>query len=635
MARHRTHRITVPALGGLARAAALGALVFSAGMLGEARAAYDTPVNGFAMYDEPKLPPDFKNFPYVNPDAPKGGTLRMALVGSYDTFNPFILKGNPVDGLGPLSKDSVVLVPTSVFESLAVYSNDEPFTMYGLIAKTIEVPKDRSSVTFNLRKEARFQDGTPITADDVIFSFTTLRDKGAPFFRNYYASVAKVEKNGPLSVTFRFVSANQKELPLILGELPVLSKAYWTKHDITQSTIEPPLGSGPYRVAKFDIGNYVVYERDKNYWGKDLPVNVGRFNFDTVRVNYYRVDFPAFEAFKAGQADVWVETSANRWATSYDFPAMKRGDVLRARVPLGTTQGVEGLFFNTRRPIFQDRRVREALGNAFDFEWENKIIAYNQYAHARSYFNNSDLEAKGVPQGLELQILEPFRGKIPDDVFTKEFNPPSTAHATVRDNLRDAQQLLASAGWKIDKDGIMKNAAGEPLKFEILMYTSPDLERLVLPIVANFKLLGIQAELRAVDQGQFINRVRAFDYDMVFGGIGESDSPGNEQRAFWGTKAASEPGSRNYAGVHDPAIDSVIEGLVHADTRADLVAHVHALDRLLQYGYYVIPFWYLPAQRIAWWKQFHHPDATPQSGPGFTDWWTTGPAPSETPPAPK
>jgi microcin C transport system substrate-binding protein len=591
------------------------------GSVGTAHAVYNKPVPAFAMYGEPKEPPDFKYFPYVNPNAPKGGTLHVASIGTYDSFNPFIAAGSPADGLGPLTSDQAPAIPSAVIESLAIENTDEPFAMYGLIAKTIVVPPDRSWVTFNLRKEAHFSDGTPITADDVVFSFNELLAKGAPFIKSYYANVAKVEKNGPLSVTFHFVSANQKELPLILGELPVLSKAFWTTHDLSKGIIVPPLGSGPYKVAKYDIGNYVIYERDPNYWGKDLPINVGRYNFDKIRIDYYRDDIPAFEAFKAGQEDIWFENSAERWAKQYDFPAFKRGDVIRQLIPIHSTQGMEGLFYNTRKPIFQNRVVREALAYAFDFEWVNKYLTFGQYSHARSYFNNSDLEAKGVPTGEELQLLEPFRGKIPDEVFTKQYDPPSTANTTLRDNLRTAQQLLAQAGWKIGKDGKMQDASGKPFKFEILLAYSPGTERIIQPVVDNLKLLGIDATMRPMDRAQFVNRVRSFDFDMVFIGVGESDSPGNEQRAFWGSAAASQPGSRNYAGVHDPAIDAMIKGLVLADTRPDLVAHVHALDRLLEWGYYCIPYFYLPADRIAYWKYVEHPAQTPLLGPGYSTWW--------------
>jgi microcin C transport system substrate-binding protein len=572
----------------------------------------DSPVrslNGLAMVGEPKYGPDFKHFDFVNPDAPKGGEVRQASIGSFDSFNPFIVKGSPAAGVGAL------------FETLTVSNPDEPFTEYGLLAKSIEVPDDRSWVAFDLRPEARFQDGTPVTADDVVFSFNILRDKGDPRYALYYASVTKAEVLGPLKVKFTFKDANNRELPLIIGQLPVLPKHYWQGKTFDETTLAAPLGSGPYKVESFEVGRYVVYRRDPNYWGWKLPVKVGRDNFDVVRFDYYRDPNVAQIAFLAGAYDYKIESSSKTWSTGYDTPAVKDRRIVKAEIHNQNPSGMQSFAFNTRKPMFRDRRLREALDYAYDFEWANKNLFFGLYTRTKSYFDNSELASSGLPSPEELNILEPFRGKVPDEVFTKEFKLPTTdGSGNNRTNLRQAAALLESAGWII-KDGRRVNKeTGEALSFEILL-SNTLFERVALPFAQNLKRLGIDARVRTVDPAQFQQRVQNFDFDMIVGLWGQSASPGNEQREYWGSKAADIIGSQNLIGIKDPVIDALIEEVVKAPDRAQLVTRVHALDRVLLWGQYVIPHWHSAFNRVAYWDRFGRPAAPPKYDLGFDSWW--------------
>ena len=572
----------------------------------------ESPVHTYyalSLLGEPKYPADFKHFDFVNPDAPKGGEIKRAAIGSFDSFNPFIIKGDPAEGIGAL------------FETLMTQSPDEADTAYGLLAQSVEIPEDRSWVAFNLRPEARFQDGTPVTAEDVVFSFNILTTKGDPQYALYYAGVAKVEAVGPLKVKFTFKNTTNRELPEILGQLPVLPEHYWKDKAFDETTLVPPVGSGLYKVDSFEVGRYVSYRRDPNYWGAKLPVRIGRDNWDVIRFDYYKEPNVAQIAFLAGAYDFKQEISAKVWATGYDTPAAKDGRIVKEQIPYNIPSGMQCFVFNTRKAIFQDPRVREALGYAFDFEWDNKNLFFGQYVRTKSFFDNSELASSGLPSPEELKILEPFRGKIPDEVFTKAFTLPNTdGSGNNRANLRQADALLNAAGWVI-KDGKRVNAkTGEALSFEILL-DNPLLERVALPFSQSLKRLGVDARVRTVDSSQYVQRTQTFDFDMVVGAFGESLSPGNEQRFFWGSAAADSPGSPNLVGIKNPAIDALIEELVAAPTRQQLIYQTRALDRVLLWNYYVIPHFHLGAYRIAYWNRFSRPAVMPKYDLGFDTWW--------------
>ncbi len=567
--------------------------------------------HGIAMHGDLKYGPDFTHFDYVNPSAPKGGEVKQAAFGTFDSFNPFIIRGNSATEIG------------RIYDSLLVSSADEPFSEYGLLAEKVETPADRSWVAFTLRPAARWHDKRPITVEDVLWSFDTLRTKGQPFFRGYYGNVATVEKVGARTVKFTFKPGENRELPLILGQLPILPKHYWQGRDFEQTTLEPPLGSAAYKIDSFEPGRQVTYRRVVDYWGKDLPVNVGRDNFDVVRFDYYRDSTVALEAFKAGEYDLRVENSAKDWATAYDFPALRSGGVRKEEIPHKRPAGMQAFVFNTRRPLFEDARVRQALGYAFDFEWSNKTLFYGQYTRTRSYFDNSELAARGLPSPAELALLEPHRGKIPDAVFTTEYNPPRTdGSGNIRDNLRQAVALLSAAGWVIDKQTkqLTHAASGRVLAFEILLL-QPEFERIVLPFVKNLERLGVTATVRTVDTAQYRRRLDEFDFDVVVGNWQQSLSPGNEQRNFWGSEFASRPGSQNLIGIKSPVVDALVEGLIAAPDRNSLVNRVHALDRVLQWGHWVIPQWHLPYDRLAYWDKFGHPTIIPAQGVQLDAWW--------------
>ena len=580
------------------------ALLLAAGRAAKAAITY-----GMSLYGDFKYPPDFKHYDYVNPDAPKGGTMKMESLGTFDTLNPFVVKGVPASGIG------------MVFDTLMTRSDDEPATDYPLVAESADLAPDRASVVYNLNPKARFNDGTPITPADVVWSFETLRDKGAPLYRFYYGDVIKIETQGDHGVKFTFKNGDNRELPAILSELPVLPKAYWATRDFEKTTLEPPLGSGPYKIGAVDPGKSITYQRVDDYWAKDLPVNLGRFNVDTIRYDYYRDATVALEAFKAGAYDVREEKSSKAWATGYDGPALRDGLIKRISIPDQNPSPMQGFGYNLRRALFQDPLVRQALAYAFDFEWSNQNLFYGSYTRTRSYYDNSELAATGLPQRDELKILEPFKGQIPDEVFTKEYDPPKyTDTFTIRDGLRDALGLLKQAGWSFQGEQLVSDKIGEPFKFEILDY-DPAIERVALPFIQNLKRLGITATMRTVDVSQFQQLMNNFNYDMTIVNFGESLSPGNEQREFFGSKAADQPGSQNTLGIKSPVIDQLIEGIISAPTRADLVAHVHALDRVLQWGFYVIPQYHLPVHWIAYWDKFRRPATAPKYAPGIDTWW--------------
>jgi microcin C transport system substrate-binding protein len=592
---------------GLAAVLAGGTLLFWAPLV----AADAAPVKSHALTldDEPKYGPDFKHLDYVNPNAPKGGTVRLFSIGSFDTFNPFIIKGDPAAGIGNL------------FETLMSAPEDDSLTEYGLIAESVEVPSDLSYATYNLRKEAIFHDGSPITAADVVFSFNILRDEGRPRYRFYYANVAKVEALGPRRVKFSFSGPPNRELPQIVGQVPVLSKAYWEKRDFSKTTLEPPVGSGPYKIKAFEAGRFIIYERVKNYWGANIPLKVGTDNFDFIRYDFVRDQVVALEAFKAGQYDFRLENTSKDWATSYDFPALRDGLVKKESLRHERPAGMQAFIFNIRRDKFKNRLVRHALAYAFDFEWSNKQLFYGQYSRTTSFFENSDLAARGLPTPEELQLLEPLRGKIPDEVFTKVYSPPKTdGTGNIRKNLRIASRLLRKAGWRIVNNRLINPKDGKPLIIEFLL-VSPAFERVVAPFIRNLKRLGVEGRIRTVDPAQYLNRLQQFDYDVIVSTFGQSRSPGNEQRNYWSSSAVKRPGSRNWIGVSNPAIDSLIDKIVSARNRKSLIIATRALDRILQWSHFVVPQWHIREDRVAWWDKFGRPKIKPAYGVGFASWW--------------
>lgn len=569
------------------------------------------PAHGVAMHGDVKYPPDFTHFEYVDPDAPKGGTMTYSAIGTFDSLHPYILRGQPAAGLG-------VLV-----ETLTRRSNDEAFTEYGLLAESIEMPEDRTWVAFTLRPEARWHDGEPVTVDDVIWSLETLKTKGHPFYRAYYANVVSAREEGERRVVFEFDGGINRELPLIVGQMPILPRHYWETRDFEASTLEPPLGSGPYRVARVDPGRSITYERVEDYWGADVPVNRGRFNFDTIRYEYFRDSNVALEAFKAGQYDFRVENTARLWATAYTGPGIDAGLIRREEISDESGTGMQGYVFNTRRAIFEDPLVRRALAYAFDFEWSNKTLFFDQYARSYSYFSNTELAATDLPDERELAMLEPFRDQLPPEVFTAVYTPPSTdGSGELRGNLRTAFELLQEAGWEVDRATrkLVHAETGRPMRFEILL-VNPAFERITGPFLRNLERLGIDATMRTVDTAQYQNRMDAFDFDMAVSVWGQSLSPGNEQRDFWSCEAAATSGSRNLAGICDPVVDAMIERVIQAEDREELVAATRALDRVLLKGHYVIPHWYSPVTRVAYWDKFARAPIDPRYGLDLNAWW--------------
>jgi microcin C transport system substrate-binding protein len=566
------------------------------------------PAHGVAMHGDLKYGPDFQHFDYVNPNAPKGGTVTFSAVGSFDSFNPYIIKGDPAVGI------------TLLYESLTTQSLDEPFSEYGLLAGSIEMPEDRSWVAFTLRPEARWHDGKPVTVEDVIWSLETLREKGAPFYRYYYKNVKSVEATGERRVKFTFDQTVNRELPLIIGQLPILPKHYFAGREFDRTTLEPPLGSGPYRIKSFEPGRTVVYERVADYWGADLPVSRGSNNFDEVRYEYYRDANVAMEAFKAGAYDLRLENASKFWATAYTGPMFDAGWIVKEEIPNQLGTGMQGFAFNLRRPLFQDPKVRQALAYAFDFEWTNRTIMYGQYARTQSYFSNTELGAQGLPSAAELALLESFRDQLPEEVFTQVYHAPSAeGEGGIRQNLRTALRLLGEAGWQVE-GGKLVNAQGQPFRFEILL-NGPSFERHTLPFVKNLERLGIAATVRTVDPAQYQNRMNEFDFDMTVEAFGQSLSPGNEQRDYWGSEAAGTPGSRNTIGITNPAVDHLIDKIIQAPTREDLVTATRALDRVLLWGHYVIPHWHTRTFRVAYWDKFDRPNTTPPYGLPLFSWW--------------
>lgn len=569
--------------------------------------------HGVAMHGAPKYGPDFTHFDYVNPKAVKGGKVTLGALGSFDSFNPFILKGTPPAGIGQL------------FETLTASSADEPFSQYGLLAEAVRMPEDRSWVEFKLNPAARFHNGTTVTPEDVVFSFETLTSKGHPFYRSYYAGVERAEKTGEKIVRFTFKEGTEnRELPLTIGQLQVFPAHDYESRAFDESSLTIPVGSGPYKVKDYEPGRHITYERDPTYWGKDLPVKIGLNNFDTIRYDYYRDTTVALEAFKAGAIDFRIETESKKWATAYDVPEEKKDKLIKQTFAHGLPSGMQGFVFNTRRPIFKDAKTRAALAHAFDFTWANKTLFYSQYIRTKSYFDNSDMAAdEALPTKDELALLEPLKADLPKEVFTDIYAPPSTAgKGGLRGNLKKALTLLQEAGWTVNDDGVMVDKDGTPFTFEIMLNAASAAawERITLPFAKNLKRLGITATVRSVDVNQYKNRSDSFDFDMVVDVFGQSLSPGNEQRGFWGSVAADQDGSRNMAGIKSEAIDALIGAIIAAPDREALTTACRALDRALLWGHYVIPHWHIPYTRAAYWDKFSVPESTPMQGMQFDSW---------------
>jgi microcin C transport system substrate-binding protein len=579
------------------------------------------PSYGMSLFGDPlKYPKDFTHFDYVNPDAPKGGSVRFGDIGTFDNLNPFILRG-----VSYVRYADSMVGPGAVYDSLMAGTLDEPNSVYGLIAESVDLPPDRASITFTLNPKARFQDGSPITPDDVCWTYDTLIDKGHPIYRIELANVVKCEVLDAHRVKFTFKDGSDRDLPMELAGLPVLPKKWWQGRDFSAPTLDIPLGSGPYRIATVDPGRSITYERVKDYWAQNLPVNKGLNNFDTMRVDYYRDMSVMFEALKAGQIDVREEYTAKDWETAYDFPAVKDGAIVKAVFHHEVPQGMQGFIFNTRRPIFADPRVRHAIGYLFDFEWTNKNLLYSAYERTKSYWENSDLAARGLPQGDELALLETYRGRIPDAVFTKPYEPPVyDGSGNIRDGVRAALELFKEAGWSVKGEKLVNDKTGAPFTFEFLN-DEPRIEKVILPFLQNLQKVGIEARLRDVDSAQYENRRRDYDYDMISLNYIATLSPGTELRDFFGSTAAATPGSANTSGIKDPVVDDLIEKAIAARSRAALVPIIHALDRVLLYGYYVVPNWYADYFRVAYWNKFGMPKNPPKYGNSaaavINSWW--------------
>ena len=554
--------------------------------------------HAMALHGTAKYPANFKHFDYVNPQAPKGGKLTLGQQGSYDSLNPFIAKGTSASHL------------SLIYDTLTYHSSEEAFTQYGLVAETMEYPKDRSWVIFHLRPEATFHDGTAITADDVVFTFNTLMEKGNPFYQSYYAGVEQVLALDKQRVKFSFKDGTNNELPLIVGQLPVLPKHFWQQRDFAASSLEIPLGSGPYKIKSFDAGKSISYERVDDYWGKDLNVNKGSYNFDQIQIDYYKDAVVLLEALKAGQYDFRYENASKQWATGYQGKALAQGKLIKEEISHKIPRGMQAFFFNLRRPFFQDIRVRQAINLAFNFEWSNQNLFYNAYTRTESYFSNSELAASGLPSEQELAILQPYREQLPASVFDQAYQAPiSDGDKYNRKNLLKAQALLQQAGWQI-KDNRLYNSAGEHLSFEILL-VQPSFERIVNPFIASLKKLGISAHIRMVEISQYINRMRDFDYDMMVGTLGQSLSPGNEQIEYWHSSRADVKASRNILGIKNSVIDELIDLVIAAPNRESLINRTRALDRVLLHHHYVIPQFHISSHRIAYWNKFGKPDRSP------------------------
>lgn len=591
-----------------------GVLLASAMLVGAA--AHAEPRHGISTFGDLKYPAEFKHFDYVNPNAPKGGRLSTVGTGAlttFDSFNGFILKGDAAQGL------------SATFDTLMERAADEPDSMYGLVAKTADIAADGKSITFALRAEAKFSDGSQLTADDVVFTFDTLKAKGHPQYRLLLRDVIKAEAIDLATVRYTFQGEQTRDLPLLVAGLPVLSKAFYATRNFEETSLEPVLGSGPYKVSDFTQGRYVTYKRRDDYWAKDLPINRGRYNFDEVRYEYYKDRTAGLEGFKAGVYDLREEFTARDWVTAYDFPAAKEGRVLRVTLPDDNPSGTQGFFINTRRAKFADVRVRQALDLLFDYEWLNNNIFSNLYKRTHSYFENSDMKAVGPPSAAELALLEPFRAQLPPSVFGEPYLPPvSDASGKDRKLLRDADALLTAAGWVV-KDGRRFNAKGESLDLEFLII-DPSTERILGPYVENLKRVGINATLRRIDPAQYERRAKEFDYDVIGTRFVMRLTPGVELKGYFSSETADVSGSLNRSGIKDPVVDAMIVHIAQAKTRTQANIAASALDRVLRANTYWVSNWFKASHNIAYWDKFDRPAVKPRYDRGIIDTWWFDPA---------
>ena len=577
--------------------------------------------HGYAQFGTLRYPATFTHFDWVNPDAPKGGTLKVMAFGTFDTLNPYTFKGTSPVSTANFLQYGVNELNETLMAGTGQYapSGDEPTSSYGLIAQSVEYNEGRSWVVFNLRPEARFHDGTPITAYDVAFSYNLLLKEGHPQYRTNLQEVQRVDILGPKRIRFVFKRAGNPLLILRLGELPVLPQHYWVNRNFKATTFEPPLGSGPYRITKVTPGRQLVFEHVKNWWGANLPVNRGKYNFDRVEVEFYRDSDVAFEAFKAGEFDIYIEHQAKNWANGYNFPAVRRGEVIKADIPHQIPTQTQGLFMNSRRPAFAQAKVREALGLMFDFEWTNRTLFNGAYKRAASYYPNSEFSASGIPQGHEWLMLSPWRSQLPPELFSQAFGLPQTGGRGIpRDTMRQALGLLAEGGWKLSGQRLL-DIDGKPLRFEILL-VNPNLERILQPYVENLASIGVDARLRTVDRAQYKQRLDQFDFDMILMTLDQTLSPGLEQWQYFHSSQANVKGSKNYAGVANPVVDQLLERLLAAQTREEQLAAGRALDRVLLWQHYSIANWYLNYHRLAYRNRFAFV-TTPPYALGLSAWW--------------
>lgn len=565
--------------------------------------------HGISLYGDLKYGPDFHHFDYVNPDAPKGGKLLQSSIVAFDTLNPFTLKGNAAAGIG------------LIYDSLMVSSADEPSSMYGLIAREIELPQDRSFAIFHLDPRAKFQDGSDITAEDVKFSYEILLEKGSPVYRQVFSQIEGAEIIDELTVKFTFKPGNNRETPLTVAGISIMPKKFWDGKDFAKTTFEIPVGSGAYKVASIEAGRRITYERDPNYWAANLPVNRGQNNFDTIQYDTYLDPEVQRQAFLAGEYMIRSEHSSRDWNTAYNTPAVERGDIQKEFMPDNLPVGMQAYVMNNRLPIFSDQRVRRALQYGFDFQWLNRAMFYGAYSRTDSFFVNSELAATGIPTGDELALLEPYRDQLPARLFAEPYTLPDfDAPNGRREALREAMTLLNEAGWEVRDKVLVNKETGQPFRFELII-RQPGLEKIALVVKSRLKQLGVEMDIRLIDTGQWVNRIQAFDFEVTTFWWQQSLTPGNEQRVFWSSEAADQPGSRNFAGIKNPVVDAMIENITSANSWEELVAATRALDRVLLWGDYVIPQYYLGGDRMVWWNIFGRPDEVPLQGMSVMRWW--------------
>ena len=567
--------------------------------------------HAIAMHGEPKYNENFLNVEYIDINSLKGGSIVRSAIGTFDSFNPFTLKGTAAIGIGAL------------YETLTTGSSDEAFTEYGLLAEIIEWPDDRSWVSYIIRDEAKWHDGKKITADDVVWTFNTLMEKGHPFYSYYYGDVAEVIKESEQKVRFNFKTNTNKELVLIVGQLPVLPKHYWEGRNFEETTLDIPIGSGPYKIKSFDSGRSITYELNNEYWGfkNKIPIKVGKDNFGTIRYDYYKDRGIEREAFKSGEIDFFSENSSKEWATSYNINSVKNGLIIKELIQHENPQGMQGFAFNIRKDKFKDRRVRKALSYAFDFEWSNKNLFFDAYIRTDSFFENSELASSGLPSKEELNYLNPYFDVLPKEIFTEEFkNPATDGSGYMRNQLQEASILLKDAGWDLINGQLKHSSTNEMFEFEILL-RSPAFERIVLPFRDNLEKLGMKVVVRTIDSAEYQKKIETFDFDMIVQTFSQSLSPGNEQRSFWGSDAADTNGSRNVIGIKNYAVDGLVESLINAKDREELITITRALDRVLLWNYYVIPQWHISSYRVLYWDFFDQPARKPKYSLGFDTWW--------------